>query len=68
MHYVGIASLFKISNQFEYISMGYIQKTNQKLPKIVLSAGMKTFEISKPVNCKSDKKETCPRYAPSEHH
>ena len=42
-----IASLVKISNKFDHISVGYIQKTAQKQPKIVLSAGMKTFEISK---------------------
>ena len=42
-----IASLVKISNEFDHISVGYIQKTAQKQPKTVLSAGMKTFEISK---------------------
>ena len=42
-----IASLVKISNKFDHISVGYVQKTAQKQPKIVLSAGMKTFEISK---------------------
>ena len=42
-----IASLVKISNKFDHISVGYIQKTAQKQPKIVLSTGMKTFEISK---------------------
>ena len=36
-----IASLVKISNEFD-----------QKQPKIVLSAGMKTFEISKLENYK----------------
>ena len=62
-----ITSLVKTSNEFDHISMGYIQKTDQKQPKIVLSAGMKTFEISKLVNCKSDINETCPRHAPPEH-
>ena len=38
-----IASLFKISNKFDNISVGYAQKTAQKQPKIVLSPGMKTF-------------------------
>ena len=33
--------------KFDHISVGYIQKTAQKQPKIVPSAGMKTFEISK---------------------
>ena len=42
-----IASLVKISNEFDHILVGYVQKTDQKQPKIVLSAGMKTFEISK---------------------
>ena len=56
-----IASLIKISNKFDHILVGYVQKTNQKQPKIVLSAGMKTFEISKRVNCKSDVNESCPR-------
>ena len=36
-----IASLVKISNKFDHISVGYVQKTAQKQPKIVLSAGMK---------------------------
>ena len=38
-----IASLVKISNKFDHISVRYVQKTAQKLPKIVLSAVMKTF-------------------------
>ena len=42
-----IASLVKIPNKFDQISVGYIQKTTQRQPKIVLSAGMKLFEISK---------------------
>ena len=42
-----IASLVKISNKFDRISVGYVQKNAQKQPKIELSAGMKTFEISK---------------------
>ena len=54
-----IASLVKISNKFDRISVGYIQKTAQKQPKIVLSAGMKTFVISKLENHKlSDINET----------
>ena len=47
-----IASLVKISNEFDQISVGYVQKTAQKQPKTVLSAGMKTFEISKLENYK----------------
>ena len=47
-----IASLVKISNEFDHISVGYVQKTTQKQPKTVLSAGMKTFEISKLENHK----------------
>ena len=47
-----IASLVKISNEFDHISVGYVQKTAQKQPKTVLSAGMKTFEISKVENYK----------------
>ena len=42
-----IASLIKISNKFDHFSVGYVQKTAQKQPKIVPSASMKTFEISK---------------------
>ena len=54
-----IASLVKISNKFDLISVGYVRKSAQKQPKIVLSAGMKTFEISKLENYKlSDKNET----------
>ena len=40
-----IASLVRISNKFDHISVGYIQKTTQKQPKVVPFAGMKTFEI-----------------------
>ena len=54
-----IASLAKISNKFDYLSVGYVLKTAQKQPKIVLSAGMETFEISKLENSKlSDISET----------
>ena len=62
-----ISSLVKISNKFDLISLGYIQKTAQKEPKIVLSADMKTFEISKLENCKSDTNETWRRYPSPEH-
>ena len=47
-----IASLVKIPNEFDHISVGCVQKTAQKQPKTVLSAGMKTFEISKLENYK----------------
>ena len=47
-----IASLVKISNEFDQISVGEVQITAQKQPKTVLSAGMKTFEISKLENYK----------------
>ena len=51
-----IASLVKISNKFDHISVGYVQKTAQKQPKIVLSAGIEKLEISKLENYKlSDK-------------
>ena len=42
-----IASMVKLSNKVDHISVGYVQKTAQKQPKIVLSAGMKLFGISK---------------------
>ena len=61
-----IVSLVKVSNEFHHISVGYVQKTDQKPPKIVLFTGMKTFEISKLVNCKLDVDKTCPRYASPE--
>ena len=47
-----ITSLVEISNEFDHISVGYVQKTAQKQPKIVLFAGMKTFETSKLENYK----------------
>ena len=47
-----IASLVEISNEFDHISVGYVQKIAQRQPKIVLSAGIKTFEISKLENYK----------------
>ena len=40
-----IASLVKISNEFDHISVGYTQKTDQKQSEIVLSAGMKTLKF-----------------------
>ena len=49
-----IASLVKTSNIFDHISVDYVQKATQKQPKIVFSAGMKTFEISKLENYKSN--------------
>ena len=58
--------IVKISKEFDHISMGYVQKTGQKQPKIVLSAITKTFEISKLLNYKLNVNETCPRYAPPE--
>ena len=42
-----IALLVKISKTFDHISVGYVQKTAQKQPIIVLPAGIKTYEISK---------------------
>ena len=42
-----IGSLVKIPNKFDHISVGYVQKTAEKQLKIVLSAGMKLYEISK---------------------
>ena len=62
-----VASLVKTSNKFDLISVGYVQKIAQKQPKIELSANMKTFEILKLKNYKSDINETWPRYAPPEH-
>ena len=53
-----IASLVKISNKFDHISVGYVQKTPQKQPKIVLSTGMKTFEVLKLKYYKADINET----------
>ena len=66
-HHIWIASLVKMSSKFDHISVGYVQKTAQKQPKIVPSAGMKTFEISKLENYKSDINETWPRYVPAEY-
>ena len=62
-----IASLVKISKKFDYISVSYVQKTTQKQPKIALSAGTETFEISKLENYKSDINETWSRYGSPEH-
>ena len=62
-----IPSQVKISNKFDHISVGYVQKTAQKQPKIVLSAGMKSFETSKLKNYKSDINESWPRYVSLEY-
>ena len=53
-----VISLVKISNKFDYVSVGYVQKTPQKQPKIVLSTGMKTFEVLKLKYYKADINET----------
>ena len=60
-----IASLVKISNKFDHISVGYIKKTPQKQPKLYLL--LKTFEISKLENYKSDINETWHRHVPAEY-
>ena len=62
-----IELLVKIPNKFEGLSVGYVHKTTQKQPKIVLSVGMKTFEILKLENYNSNINETCPRYVTPEH-
>lgn len=40
------------------------QKTNQKQSKIIVSAGTKTFESPKPINCKCHVNETYVIYVP----
>ena len=62
-----IASLVKISNKFDHISVGYVQKIAQKQPKIGFSAHMNTFEILKLENYKSDINETWLRYVSPKH-
>ena len=62
-----IVSLVKFSNKSDHVSVGYVQKPDQKQPKIVLYAGMKTFEISKLDNYKSDINKTWPRFVSPEH-
>ena len=47
--------------------VGYVQKDAKKQPKIVFSAGMKTFEISRLENYKSDISKTWPRCVSPEH-
>ena len=53
-----IPSPLKVSNQFYHISGGYVQKTTQKQPEMVLSANKRTFEISKLQNYVSHVYET----------
>ena len=67
MHYVALHHWSKFQMNLTTFWWVTSKKTDQEQPKIVLSAGMKTFEISKLVNCKSDINETCPRYALPEH-
>ena len=45
--------------------MGYVQKTTQKQPKTVLSAGMKTFEIS---NSRTTNNQTYMKLGPYLYH
>ena len=54
MDYNALHHWSKTSNIFDHISVDYVQKATQKQPKIVLSAGMKTFEISNLENYKSN--------------
>ena len=50
MHYVALHYWSKF--QTNLTTYQYVRKTTQKQPKIVLSAGMKTFEISRLENYK----------------
>ena len=61
-----IASLVKISNKFDHISVGYVQKKTPR-SSLKLYLLLKTFEISKLENYKSDINETWPRYVPAEY-
>ena len=63
MHCITVHNFKQIRPQ----SSGLRPKTAQKQPEIVLCAGMKTFEISKLKNYKSDINETWPRYVSPEH-
>ena len=45
--FLSIALLVKISSHFGHIWKGKVPRTTQKQPKMVLSAGRKTFEILK---------------------
>ena len=58
----------KLHQKFNPISVGYVQKTTQKQPKILLFAGMKTFRISKLENFKSEINETWSRLVPPKRH
>ena len=51
--------------KFQWVT--YVQNTAQKQPKLVLSAGMKTCEISKLENYESEINETWPIYVPLKH-
>ena len=62
-----IASLFKVPNQVPCISGGYVQKTSQKQPEMVLFAAKRTFQISKLQNYTSHVNETWSRYVPPQH-
>ena len=53
-----IVSLVEASNKFDYIWRISTQKTAQKQPKKIISAGMKTFKILKLQNYKSDTNKT----------
>ena len=62
-----IASLIKISNKFDHISVDYVQKTAQKQPEIVPSAAeniwnFKTGELQ--VIHKWNLAQTCTRWIP----
>ena len=68
MHYVASRHWPKFQTNvstFQYVTS---KKITQKQPEIVPSASMKTFEISKLENYKSDINETWPRYVPAEYH
>ena len=61
MHYV---TLNHWPNKFDHISVSYVQKPPRGSLKLYLL--LKTFEISKLKNYKSDINETCPRYVPAD--
>ena len=67
MHYNALHHWSNFQTKLTTFQWVTSKKTAQKQPKIVLSADMKTFEISELENSKSDMNETWPRYVSPEH-
>ena len=67
MHHIVLHHCSKFQTKFLTFRGGYVQKTSQKQPEMVLFAAKRTFQISKLQNYTSHVNETWSRYVPPQH-